>query len=131
MATVTTHDLPTIAGVWTGADEDTRRAAGLADDPGATDWFRSRVTLATSLDDAASIDDVVVATHAALAATPSLVRLAALDDACLAAERPNLPGTIDEHANWRLPLPFTLDEITADPTVLEIAEAMAHRAVEL
>ena len=130
MATVTTHDLPTIAGVWSGADEDARRAAGLADDPGATDWFRSRVTLATGLDETAPLDDVVVATHAALAATPALVRLAALDDACRAAERPNMPGTIDEHPNWRLPLPSTLDEITTDPTVLAVADAMANGPIE-
>lgn len=124
MATVTTHDLPTLAGVWSRDDERARLAAGLAEDPGANDWFRSRVTQATGLDETVPVRDAVVATHAALAATPALVRLAAVDDACAAPERPNLPGTIDEHPNWRLPLPLTLDQLMVDPTALAVAEAL-------
>ena len=124
MATVTTHDLPTLAGVWSGDDEHARLAAGLAEDPGANDWFRSRVTQATGLDETADVRAAVVATHAALAATPALVRLAAVDDACVAPERPNLPGTIDEHPNWRLPLPLTLEQLMVDPTALAVAEAL-------
>lgn len=124
MATVTTHDLPTLAGVWSGADERARLAAGLAEDPGANDWFRSRVTQATGLAEDAEVDRAIVATHAALAATPALVRLAALDDACAAPERPNLPGTIDEHPNWRLPLPLTFEQLTSSPLARAVADAL-------
>lgn len=124
MATITTHDLPTVAGVWTGADEQARLDAGLAEDPGANDWFRSRLTQATGLDDTASVTDVIAGAHAALAASPALVRLATLDDACGAPERPNLPGTLDEHPNWRLPLPLTLDQILTDPLVQRVATGL-------
>ena len=121
MATITTHDLPTVAGVWSGADEAARLAAGLGEDPGANDWFRSRLTQATGLDESSPVDAVITAAHAALAGSPALVRLATLDDACGAPERPNLPGTLDEHPNWRLPLPRTLEEILADPLVQAVA----------
>ena len=124
MATITTHDLPTVAGVWTGADDEARRCAGLAEDPGANDWFRSRITEATGIADDAPVADAVTAIHSALAATPSLVRLAALDDACASPERPNLPGTVDEHPNWRLPLPLTLEQLVIDPLVLAVARAL-------
>lgn len=33
-------------------------------------------------------------------------------------EQPNLPGTVDEHPNWRRRLPDTLEALTADTTVV-------------
>lgn len=37
----------------------------------------------------------------------------------VAGERrqPNLPGTVDEYPNWRIPLPVTVDGFFADPRV--------------
>jgi 4-alpha-glucanotransferase len=40
--------------------------------------------------------------------------------------QPNLPGTVDEYPNWRLPLPATLDELRADPRVAEITSVFAR-----
>ena len=45
-----------------------------------------------------------MALREALGEAPSLVVVATLDDATGMVERPNLPGTIDEWPNWRIPL---------------------------
>jgi 4-alpha-glucanotransferase len=124
VAGVTTHDLPTMAGVWSGADLAHRRRLGHTSDDSNDDWFRSRIHLATGLGDDASTEEVVVATHEALAGAPSLIVVATLDDAVGMVDRPNLPGTIDEWPNWRIPLHRTLEEIQADPLVLAVARAL-------
>ena len=93
LATVTTHDLPTIAGVLSGADGDDDQRERLAD-----------VALAVS--PAA----VIALMHEALLAAPSRLRLLAADDLCAATERPNRPGTV-VGPNWRRRLPFPVGKI--------------------
>ena len=40
----------------------------------------------------------------------------------------NLPGTVHQYPNWRLPLPVTLEELYADPRVRAVVDVMrAHR----
>jgi 4-alpha-glucanotransferase len=124
LAGVTTHDLPTMAGVWSGTDLSHRQRLGHAGDGSDDAWFRSRIHQATGLSDEASTEEVVVATHQALAGAPSLIVVATLDDAVAMVDRPNLPGTIDEWPNWRIPLHRTLEEIESDPLVLSVAGAL-------
>ena len=45
-----------------------------------------------------------MALHALLALSPSRVLLAALGDAVGDLRQPNMPGTVDEYPNWRLPV---------------------------
>lgn len=35
--------------------------------------------------------------------------------------QPNLPGTVDQYPNWRLPLPQPLEQLQADPRIARIA----------
>lgn len=49
-------------------------------------------------------DDVVLALHRALVASPCRIVLAAYGDAVGDLRQPNLPGTVDEYPNWRLPV---------------------------
>ena len=46
-------------------------------------------------------DEVLIAVHRFLAITPCRLLAVQLDDALGTTEQPNLPGTIDEHPNWR------------------------------
>jgi 4-alpha-glucanotransferase len=105
LAAVTTHDLPTIAGVWSGDDEPELRKR---------------------LPDAVGLDDAVVRTYERLAATPSMVAVATLEDVLRVPERPNRPGTQDRR-NWSVPLPKSLEEIERDPLVAEVARRLASR----
>ncbi len=123
LATVTTHDLPTVAGVWTGADLAARRRLGHVV-TGDDEWFRSRVTMVTGATDDTPVEQVITDIHRQLGASPALVRLASLDDAVAHADRPNMPGTVDEWPNWRIPLPVPLEAIEVDPIALDIARSM-------
>ena len=59
---------------------------------------------------------------------PSLIRLATLEDALAVERRPNVPGTVDERPNWRLPLPKPLELLVHDPLVRRVAAAMESGA---
>ncbi len=125
LALVTTHDLPTIAGVWTGSDLGDQRTAGVpAVEEGMADLHR-RLERRSGASDDAPVADVVVAAHRALAAAPSALVAATLEDALGVPERPNMPGTVDTWPNWSLALPVPLEEVEADPTVAAVADVLA------
>jgi 4-alpha-glucanotransferase len=125
LAAISTHDLPTIAGVWSGADLAEGQALGTAGDGSGDAHFRRQLTRATGLSDDAPVDDVIVAAHQALADAPSVLRLATLEDALAVTQRPNVPGTFDERPNWRIPLPKALHLLEHDPLARRVAAAMA------
>ena len=121
LATATTHDLPTIAGLWDGSDGRARAAAGLP----AEDHSTSRARLERLTERDADPEQVVVDTHRALAASDACVVLGTLDDVLVVDERPNMPGTTDEWPNWSIALPVPTDELIGGPipsTLRAIAE---------
>ncbi|MPZ33952.1 MAG: 4-alpha-glucanotransferase [Rhodospirillales bacterium] len=128
VAMTTTHDLPTVAGWWIGEDIRTRRALGLGA-PGedqARQQDRTRLwrafTNAGVAGDMPPTDQPAPAVDAALgyvAQSRSPLMLAPLEDLLGLVEQPNLPGTIDEHPNWRRRL---------GPPARELFEAPAVRA---
>jgi 4-alpha-glucanotransferase len=109
---VTTHDLPTIAGTWTGADAELRAEAGLSND--GTDSLRQSLARIVG-DDDRSVSDVIVAAHRALAASPVELAIANLDDVLCLPERPNMPGTTDEWPNWSIAHPEPIDDLIDGP----------------
>jgi 4-alpha-glucanotransferase len=121
---VTTHDLPTVAGLWHGSDLVAQRRAGLEPDAAGVDRLRERVRRVAGVTADAGVDEVVLRLHAALAASPSLLVGATLEDALRVEERPNLPGTLDRYPSWSIPLPRPLEEIMSDPYVARLAEAL-------
>jgi 4-alpha-glucanotransferase len=126
LALVTTHDLPTVVGVWTGSDVDDQRTAGVpVAEEGAT-ALRQRLSARTGLPDDAPVADVVVGAHRALAAAPSALVAATLEDALRVGERPNMPGTTDSWPNWSLALPVPVEEVETDPGVAAVADALAE-----
>lgn len=123
-AAVTTHDLPTVAGIWSGTDLDDLRSAGVSTPPDGDEMFRHRLRVAAAADDGADVELVAVEAHRAIAGSPSMIATAALDDLVGARHRPNVPGTIDEHPNWRIPLPVLVDDLDGHSLAESIAEAM-------
>ncbi len=124
LAAITTHDLPTVAGVWSGEDAADQRAAGIEPDEGALERLRGRLMGLTGLGPDAPVEDVIVAAHARLAGAPSSLVAATLEDALALRQRPNLPGTTDERPNWSIPLPLPLGEVFTDPLVSRLIGAM-------
>ncbi|HET6379529.1 MAG TPA: 4-alpha-glucanotransferase [candidate division Zixibacteria bacterium] len=128
LAAVTTHDLPTLAGAWTAADLEAQRRAGLEPDAEGLARLRARLAAVAGLPEDANLDEVVLRVHAALAASPALLVTATLEDALRISERPNLPGTTDQHPNWAIPLPMPIEELVRDPFVARLAGALTRRA---
>jgi 4-alpha-glucanotransferase len=110
MAALTTHDLPTLAGVWEGADSDPA--------------VRERLKRFTGAGDDTATELVAESAHRVLASAPSRLVTATLEDALGVAERPNRPGTTTEWPNWSLALPVPLEELKSDPRTARLAEAL-------
>ena len=122
LSAVTTHDLPTVAGLWTGRDLEDQGAAGVEPNEESTTAIRTRLRDQLGVPDDAPVDDVIAGAYARLAATPSAVLCATLEDATGAEARPNLPGTTSNaRPNWSIALPLSLEELQADPRPARLA----------
>jgi 4-alpha-glucanotransferase len=135
LASVTTHDLPTIAGVWTGADVAAQRAIGLDPDPAIFDELRRRLSALSGVPPGGAVEDTIAGVHRALAEAPSALVTATLEDALAVEERPNVPGTTaspepapGQWPNWSLALPAPLESLVDAPLPRRIAAALGSRA---
>jgi len=121
MASISTHDLPTVAG-WL-ADERVRVQADLDLLAGTAEeaYAEAKADREAMLDlvraEGVPEDDLLVALHALIARASSRLVLSSPADACGQQQQPNLPGTVDEYPNWRIRLPMDLDAFFADQRV--------------
>jgi 4-alpha-glucanotransferase len=128
----TTHDLPTIAGFWTGRDIEARRAAGLADEHGYHSQLEDRRREKQRMLDllhaeglvpgsysrnAAEIPDLDGTLHSAvigfLAQTPSALLLLNQEDLTKETEQQNLPGSTAQYPNWRRKMKWEVEELSS------------------
>jgi 4-alpha-glucanotransferase len=126
LAAITNHDLPTVAGMWTGEDLEEQRALGLDPNEEAEADVRERFRRAARLRDDAAPADAVKKAHSLLAKSSSAVVVATLEDALEVRRRPNQPGTTDERPNWSMPLPVPVDELGDQPLVKSVARTLAR-----
>ncbi|WP_447598985.1 4-alpha-glucanotransferase [Nitrospira sp. Nam80] len=144
LAVVTTHDLPTLSGYWTGEDIHLRAGLGIytteeakkhALDERQRDKRKilSALKLEGLLPDGASEEPADMpsmtsglceAIHAYLAKSSSSVVLANVDDLIGEVMQMNLPGTVDSYPNWSRKLSLTLDELRRDKRIREMAGLM-------
>lgn len=126
VATITNHDLPTIAGVWSGKDLEAQTDAGLKPDLMAAERVRLRLSEGTGLDEGAPAKKIVQEAYRLLATAPSAILTATLEDALAVEERTNQPGTTDEFPNWSRALPRTLEQIMSAPEPKAIATTLTR-----
>ncbi|MBP2300498.1 4-alpha-glucanotransferase [Azospirillum picis] len=144
MATVSTHDLAPFKGFWTGRDLEWRTRLGLYPDDASRDkdrWDRGvdrwRLLQALSQEglrpDSYPSDDgdqpfrteLAAAVHAYLARTPSRIVMVQIEDALCEDEQPNLPGTVDQHPNWRRRLTREVEQLDGDAELAQVIAPMA------
>ena len=154
-AAVSTHDLPTLVGLFTGRDLEWRRDLGLYPSPqGAEREIAFRQATRAALLEALAAHgglspqavkdlaggqpltssaraELLQAAHRFLAAAPSRLLLVQLEDLAGEVEQMNLPGTVDAHPNWRRKLRPTLEELFADAVVIRIATSVQETRVLL
>ncbi len=148
LAATTTHDLPTLAGYWQGEDIALKtrfhlypQAQMAAADTLARE--RDRALLLEALATEGLIPEEDLPRLAASPELPPEVRWGVLEylgrsRAALLEVRleevfgllaqQNLPGTLDEHPNWRQKFPFNLEEMRRSPEAAELAARLRpHR----
>jgi 4-alpha-glucanotransferase len=62
-----------------------------------------------------------------LARTRSRLLALSLEDLLNVADQPNIPGTVNEHPNWRQRLPVTIDGITGAIDLAALKQATGER----
>lgn len=124
LVTFGTHDVSTFAGWRDHRDLAVKRALGI--DPGETSEQRHGAFHA--LDQALRQRGIEGADFPAvanfLAGTPSRLLVISLEDLLGITDQVNLPGTVDEHPNFRQRLPIALEELRNHEEVTRVAEIM-------
>ncbi len=128
LITFNTHDLSTYAGWRSFGDLKLKRSLGL--DPGETDEERWHAL--GMLDDVLHHHEIdnhdLYAVAGFLARTKSRLMAISLEDLLGIVDQPNIPGTIDEHPNWRQRLPVALENIASAIDVAALKAATHERA---
>jgi 4-alpha-glucanotransferase len=127
LAAITTHDLPTIAGLWSGADLRIQHELGLQPNEEGLRQIRQHLQRITGVPEGAAVQEVIRRAHQLLAEAPAMVVTATLEDAMAVEERPNLPTTTTERANWSIALPAPLEALQTNPLVHAIGEIFKRR----
>ena len=146
IASIGTHDLPTLRGFWEARDIDWRGTLDLYPDeenPTADreERERQKTGLLELLDSEGllpkGIDPreppstlpwpLVEAFHRFLASTPAALKAVQLEDAVHASEQANLPGTINEHPNWRRKISVPLESLATEPKLLALLRLFATK----
>jgi 4-alpha-glucanotransferase len=134
MAALTTHDLPTVAGLWTGDDLREQRGLGLDVEAEAVAELRARLARLVGAEPGGeadlSLEAVIERAHAALAEAPSTVLAATLEDALGLPWRPNIPGAPGSRPNWRRRLPVAVERLDRVALLPAIAGALRSRRPE-
>jgi len=126
----TTHDLPTLAGFWTGRDIEARRDAGLSDEQACSrqhaeraadkqqmldmlhdlrllpDWFPKTVNQVPEL--AGELHNAIIGF---LVQTPSMLMVLNQEDLTKETEQQNLPASTWQYPNWRRKMKYTIEEL--------------------
>ena len=149
LAMVGTHDLPPAAAFLTGEQVTIRAGLGLLTQPEAderaaaeaemTQWLAmlGREGLLTRHGGRPSPEEFTVALYRYLTRTPAVLIGVSLADAAGERRPQNMPGTVDEYPNWRIPLagadgqPVLLEDLPAHAGVRAVADAVSGQLAPL
>ena len=124
LVTFATHDLPTFVGWTSKHDLHVKRALGI--DPGETD--DDRASALDALQRAMAWQGLPLLDYPSvtrfLAKTPSRLLVVTMEDVLALVEQTNVPGTIDEHPNWRRRLPVEIESCAG--SLVLIADVMTE-----
>jgi 4-alpha-glucanotransferase len=143
LVTVSTHDLPTLAGFWTGRDMEIRKQTGLLSNQEHIESARreretdrrklfelaSKLGLiaAASAMNASPPEQMTGELHSAMvgivALTPSKLFVLNQEDLFKEVDQQNLPGTTSEYPNWSIKMKYTLEDLNSS------SEAKAYAAM--
>jgi len=147
LACLTTHDLHTLAGWWSGNDLETRHQIGMIQTVDMPREREERAHMCRRVLGLLAQEDLLpeelapvmrgeedapaempealaVALHVLVARAPSRLFVVQAEDVTGTREQVNIPGTLAEHPNWRRKLNVTLEELPQTPLFRAITEAL-------
>ncbi len=107
----TTHDLPTLAGFFSGRDIEARKAAGLVNDDDYRKQWESRKADIASAERAFAEAGFPHDALGFVLSTPCTVAIINQEDLTGETEQQNLPATTWEHPNWRRKMRVAVEEL--------------------
>lgn len=148
LACLSTHDLPTLKGWWSGTDIRERERLGWYEGEQVAQLRRSRtedrVLLLAALKHADVFpvsynsvlegvspypemlpNELCVAAHAMLAKVSSRLVAVQLEDLAGVMDQANLPGTVYEYPNWRRKLPLDLAQLVETELFRDVTRAVS------
>jgi len=135
LACIGSHDTNTLAGWWTSSDIDLREKIGLFDAEVARKererryWEKSQaIEMLRSRgqhDVGEEFSEAAAAgIHRLVASAPSRLFAAQMEDLLGLTDQPNIPGTVEEHPNWRRKLPVPIEELESSPILRAVVAAI-------
>ena len=144
LAVVATHDLPTLAGFWTGEDLAVRDRLGFYQDEEAYRQAREarhrdkaavlRALQREGIWSSSKLEADVLsqplsrklteAIHAFVARAPSSLMLVTLEDLIGDATQINLPGTLDSYPNWSHKVPLMLENVQRHDSAIRLTRML-------
>ncbi|NJD32273.1 MAG: 4-alpha-glucanotransferase [Gammaproteobacteria bacterium] len=142
IATVTTHDLPTLGGYWSGNDVDLRQRLArypsdevrlqvleerIRDRDALLAALRSTGLMPSGCDGspASYSEALALAIHVYLARSAAALVVVQIEDLVGMLDPVNVPGTSEEHANWQRKMSCGLEDVFASDHVAGLREAVA------
>ena len=128
LVTFNTHDVSTYAGWRSFGDLKTKRSLGI--DPGESDdarWHALAMLDDVLRQNAIDRNDVFSVLNF-LAQTKSRLLAISLEDILGVVDQPNIPGTVNEHPNWRRRLPVPIDQMASAVDIAALKAATRERS---
>ncbi len=129
LVTFNTHDLSTYAGWRSFGDLKIKRSLGI--DPGESDDARWHAL--AMLDEVLRNQQIegnnLYSVAAFLSKTRSRLMAISLEDLLGVIDQPNIPGTVNEHPNWRQRLPVAIADIAHEIDIDALRAATQERAL--
>jgi 4-alpha-glucanotransferase len=140
LVSITTHDLPTLAGFWSGRDIDLRRQTGLIDESSEEKFRQDRAWHKAKIierlvqeglfaDDAAQVaaesqfptEELHSAVLNFLFGTPARLVVISQEDIFLDLRQQNLPSTTWENPNWVTKMLYSVEDLRSNPAAVRLA----------
>jgi len=145
LVSISTHDLPTLDGFWSGTDIEVRSQIGLVDEDQALEMMRTRTAVKANIIERLFQDGFLNdqtahpawespnptdALHGAVLdfvmQTPSKLALISQEDLFLDPRQQNFPGTTSEHPNWVTKMRYSVEELRSNAEACRLSEKMRN-----
>ena len=133
MASLNTHDMPTIAATWKGLDIEQQIGLGILAPEMKEDYLARRARAREKLlrlfpsevsSGDASLEEILAAILSWMGRSRAQYVMAGVDDLVLAIEQPNVPGIGTQRPNWRYRLERTVPELRDDASANRMLRAL-------